>query len=114
MNKKENSYFITLTEAGNVTRAAEMLGITQSSLSKYLKRLENSLGVELFIRHSTPLQLSPAGWIYLEHAREMAHKELLLELNLKGLKGLDQGEVTVGLTLCRSEELIPLLLPSFN
>lgn len=114
MNKKENLYFITLTEAGNVTRAAEMLGITQSSLSKYLKRLENSLGIELFIRHSTPLQLSPAGRIYLEHAREMAHKELLLEQKLKGLKGLAQGEVTVGLTLWRSEALLPLLLPGFQ
>ncbi|MEN4892345.1 LysR family transcriptional regulator [Erwinia billingiae] len=114
MNRKENMYFLTLTEAGNVTKAAEMLGITQSSLSKYLKRLENTLGFALFVRHSAPLQLSPAGRIYLDHAREMAHKELLLEQKFKGLKGLPQGEVTVGLTLWRSEALLPLLLPGFQ
>lgn len=113
MNKKENNYFVALTEAGSVTKAATLLGITQSSLSKYLIRLEKNIGLELFVRHSAPLQLSPAGRIYLEHIREVIKKEDILEQQLKGLVGQPQGEVAIGMTLWRSEALLPVVLPGF-
>ena len=42
--------FITVTETLNVTRASEILGMTQPALSYSLKRLEREFGTELFIR----------------------------------------------------------------
>lgn len=113
MNNKDIHYFVTLIETGNVTKAANKLAITQSSLSKFLIRLEKSLGSELFIRHSSPLQLSPAGRIYHEHVKEALARNNLLEQKLKGVRGSAHGEVSIGLTLWRSEALIPAVLPSF-
>ncbi|MCY1128239.1 LysR substrate-binding domain-containing protein [Frigidibacter sp. RF13] len=48
-------------EAGGMARAAEVLNITQSALSHQMKGLEDQAGVELFVRRSKPLKLSPAG-----------------------------------------------------
>ena len=43
-------YFLTIVKMGSLTKAAEALYITQSSLSKYLSRLEESLNIQLFDR----------------------------------------------------------------
>jgi DNA-binding transcriptional LysR family regulator len=54
-------YFQEITQTLNLSRAAERLGVGQSALSISLKRLEDSLGVELFFRRSKGLELTPAG-----------------------------------------------------
>ena len=64
MNYSKLDYFITIAETGNLTKAAEILYVSQPSLSQYLKRLKNSLGAELFDRNSSPLRLTYAGEKY--------------------------------------------------
>ena len=54
-------YFVAIVEAGSLTKAAEHLYVSQPSLSQYLKRLEASLGVELFDRSTSPLRLTYTG-----------------------------------------------------
>ena len=48
-------------DAGGLARAADQLNITQSALSHQVKGLEAQVGVELFVRRSKPMRLSPAG-----------------------------------------------------
>ena len=48
-------------DTGGLARAAEQLNITQSALSHQIKGIEDQAGVELFVRRSKPLKLSPAG-----------------------------------------------------
>lgn len=55
------AYFIETAQTGNISRAAERLGMTQPSLSAAIKRLESSLGATLFIRGRTGVQLTKAG-----------------------------------------------------
>ena len=45
-------YFLAVAREENMTRAAEILHVTQPTLSKALKSLEGELGKKLFIRHS--------------------------------------------------------------
>lgn len=45
MSVPNYEYFVRIVETGSLTKAAEKLYISQPSLSQYLKRLENSLGV---------------------------------------------------------------------
>ncbi len=58
---KELSYVIAIAEKGNVSKAAESLFISQPSLSRYIKDLENRLGVQLFQRINNRLILTHAG-----------------------------------------------------
>jgi DNA-binding transcriptional LysR family regulator len=60
--------FRTVVEAGGVTRAAEKLNRVQSNVTTRVRRLEEELGVELFIRAGKKLHLSPAGKVLLDYA----------------------------------------------
>ena len=57
-------YFVAIVDEGSLTKAAEHLYVSQPSLSQYLKRLEASLGVELFDRSTSPLRLTYTGERY--------------------------------------------------
>ena len=58
-------------EAGGLARAADQLNITQSALSHQIKGLEDQAGVELFVRRSKPMTLSPAGFRLLRLAEQV-------------------------------------------
>ncbi len=73
------SYFIEVAETKNISRAAERLGISQPSLSSAMKRLEDCLGSQLFIRSRSGVQLTKAG-------EELVSKGRLLLLNWEQLK----------------------------
>src|SRR3954454_5079377 len=64
-------YFVAVAEAGNVTRAAEHLHISQPSLSAAMKQLEAQLGVELLTRHGRRVEVAPAGERRRARGREL-------------------------------------------
>jgi DNA-binding transcriptional LysR family regulator len=63
--------FIVLAECKNYTNAADMLYISQSSLSKHIKKLEDSIGVKLFVRTTKSVELSQYGMIYYKYAKQI-------------------------------------------
>ncbi len=63
--------FVTVADTGGVTRAAQLLNLTQSAVSMQLKRLEEGLGRDFFSRASRKLALTPEGEQLLSYARRM-------------------------------------------
>lgn len=63
--------FIAVTETLNVTRASEILGMTQPALSYSLKRLEREFGTELFIRLKNGVQLTKTGEEFYARAKKL-------------------------------------------
>lgn len=63
--------FITLAEMKNYTVAADMLFISQSTLSKRIQRLEQSVGAKLFVRTTKSVELSQYGQIYYKYAKQI-------------------------------------------
>jgi DNA-binding transcriptional LysR family regulator len=63
--------FVTVADVGGVTRAAGYLNLTQSAVSMQIKRLEDSLGLTLFLRAARKLALSPEGEQLLSYGRRM-------------------------------------------
>lgn len=86
--------FVTVADVGGVTRAAGYLNLTQSAVSMQIKRLEESLGMQLFLRAARKLALSPEGEQLLSYGRRM------LALNDEALSQLSssccQGEIRLG------------------
>ena len=64
-------YFITIAQLENMSRAAELLHISQSSLSKNISAIEKELGTELFERNGKNISLNRAGTQFLESCRRM-------------------------------------------
>ena len=57
-------YFLAVAEAGNFSRAADRLGISQPSVSQQIRDLEASLRVPLFQRRGKRILLTPGGLIF--------------------------------------------------
>ncbi|KEF32464.1 Hydrogen peroxidase [Marinobacter nitratireducens] len=64
-------YFWTVARTGHLTRAAESLHVSQSALSGQIRKLEDALGHDLFIREGRRLKLSEAGRIAFGYAEEI-------------------------------------------
>lgn len=64
-------YFLKIAELGNITKAAEELHVTQPTLSRQLKNLEDSIGQPLFIREKRKLVLTNAGIIYQQRVKQI-------------------------------------------
>ena len=64
-------YFITLAESQSINEAAQKLYIAQPSLTKALQLFEKEIGVQLFLRMQSGIQLTEAGKKILPEAKQM-------------------------------------------
>lgn len=85
MDIKNLTYFITIAEQKNMRKAAELLYISQPSLSYYLTKLEAELGTPLFYRRKKELELTTAGQMYLEAAISMVRIRNDLYKNIQNM-----------------------------
>lgn len=101
MDTRLLEYFLAIAEEGNMTRAAENLHVTQPTLSKQLRKLEEMLGVELFERANRRMILTDAGLKLRDRAR------VILELMGKTFTDLQDSEEeihgTVKMSVAESE-----------
>ena len=97
-------------EAGGLARAADQLHITQSALSHQIKGLEDQAGVELFVRRSKPLRLSPAGMRLLRLAQQVLPQVQALQEEFSGLRAGSTGRMHIAIE-CHAcfEWLFPVL-----
>lgn len=63
--------FFHLIEQGSFSKAADLVGLTKSVVSKRITRLEQELGVQLIYRTTRKLTLTEAGEVFFSHAREV-------------------------------------------
>ncbi|HYG43276.1 MAG TPA: LysR substrate-binding domain-containing protein [Bordetella sp.] len=97
MDLKQLRAFLTVTETGNVTRAAEVLNLVQPAVSRQIRLLEEDIGTPLFERERRGMVLTEAGEVLVGYARRA-----LLELDRARVEigGVGQGItglVTLGL-----------------
>ena len=84
-------YFLTAVNENNITRAADILHITQPTLSRQLMELERELGTTLFIRGKRSLDLTDDGIIFKQRAEEIvelterAEREFLEKDRISGV-----------------------------
>ncbi len=72
MELRHLRYFVAVAEARSLKLAAEeKLHTTQPSLSRQIRDLENEVGTPLFVRGAKGVELTPAGRVFLDHARVM-------------------------------------------
>ena len=114
MEFRELKYICTVAEYGNITKAAQALFVSQPSLSHFIARTEEKLGVQLFDRQTTPLRLTYAGEIYVQKAREIIQTSDLLTKEFRDISRNLKGRLRVGFPKERASYMLPLILPQFK
>ncbi|MFC3616256.1 LysR family transcriptional regulator [Lutimaribacter marinistellae] len=97
-------------DCGGLARAADQLNITQSALSHQIKGLEDQAGVELFIRRSKPMKLSPAGLRLLRLAEQILPQIEAMQEEFSSLRDGRTGRMHIAIE-CHAcfEWLFPVL-----
>ena len=90
-------YFLAVAREENMTRAAELLHVTQPTLSKQLKALEEELGKKLFTRHSFSIRLTDEGVLLRNRAEDLVSMADKIEQEFISLDDLTGGELYLGL-----------------
>lgn len=105
MNQNLSSYriFYTVANAGNISKAAKELYISQPAISKSIQKLEESLGCKLFSRSSRGVVLTEEGNLLYGHVRDAFETLTLGEDKLKRSIELGVGHLRIGVstTLCK-------------
>ncbi|HBN31165.1 MAG: LysR family transcriptional regulator [Rhodobacterales bacterium] len=97
-------------ESGGLSKAADVLNITQSALSHQIKGLEDQVGLDLFVRRAKPLKLSPAGLKMLKLAERILPEISQLEEDFRAIHNGKSGRLHIAIE-CHAcfEWLFPVL-----
>ncbi|BCA86945.1 LysR family transcriptional regulator [Enterococcus saigonensis] len=95
MDLRVIKYFLKVVEEKNITKAADALFLSQPTLSKQLKELEEELGVQLFTRGNREITLTEAGIYLYNRSKEILSLVESTEKNLKKEKVIG-GTLSIG------------------
>lgn len=90
-------YFLAVAREENMTRAAELLHVTQPTLSKALRLLEEELGKKLFERHSFSISLTDEGMLLRDRAEDLVTMADKIEREFLTLDDITGGDLYLGL-----------------
>ena len=90
-------YFLMTAREENMTRAAELLHVTQPTLSKAMKSLEDELGRKLFTRHSFSIRLTEEGRLLRSRAEDLVSMADKIEQEFVSLDDITGGDIFFGL-----------------
>jgi len=107
-------YFLTVVREENITKAAEVLHITQPTLSRQLAQMEEEVGVKLFDRGSRKIQLTNEGILLRRRAEEILQLVDQTEKELVEQEEQVEGRISIGCGEMASVQLLPELFDSFR
>lgn len=106
--------FVAVAEHGGISAAARMLNLPKSSVSRTIARLEEDVGLQLFVRASRDLRLTHDGSQFYQHAVRILEQVHMASAELAGLSETPQGKLSVALPMAFGREIVGPHLASFQ
>ncbi|GEK38106.1 LysR family transcriptional regulator [Enterococcus thailandicus] len=104
-------YFWTVAQEGNISRAAKLLNITQPTLSRQIRELEEQVGMPLFQREKNQLYLLPEGVFLKERAEEILQLNDKLEQAFSNKKKKElTGTIVIGCVEADNSDTVAMML----
>src|ERR1700712_3599189 len=97
MELRSLRYFVEVVKQKSFTGAAEKMFVTQPTISKMVKSLEDEIGAPLLLRESRHMVLTDAGRIVYQRGLDVLAAHSQLEAELNDLGKLDRGTLTIGI-----------------
>lgn len=107
-------YFLAAAQEGNITRAADILHITQPTLSRQIMELERELGTTLMLRGKNGLTLTDDGLFFRQRAEKIVELADRLEQNFTERKSDVSGLIAIGASESVGSRLFARLIKRFS
>lgn len=104
-------YFLEIAKTGNISRAAERLGLAQPSLSTALKKLEHEVGACLLVRSKTGVNLTKAGKDFFEQCADLHDHWQRVARGVRDTEDQPQGHYVIGCHPSVGVYSLPAILP---
>ncbi|KMY55812.1 LysR family transcriptional regulator [Bacillus sp. FJAT-27231] len=114
MDIRHLQYFLKAAQYKSFTKAAQSLYITQPTISKMIKSIEEELGVELFNRSGKQVELTDAGQVIFAQAQDIVNSFDNLSTELDDLMNLKRGRISIGLPPMIGSSFFPKVLGKFR
>lgn len=108
------NYFISVAKHKSFSKAAENLYVSQPTISRAIQAFEQELGVTLFDRKTTHVELTDAGKIAFQQAEQIVHSFNKLATEIADVMNLNKGEISIGLPPMVGARLFPKILGEFS
>ena len=96
MDIRAMQYYLAVVREGTISAAAKALHVSQPSLSRQMKELEEELGAELFVRGNRRITLTEEGMVLRKRAEEIVHLMKMTEDEITQIKDHISGSVRIG------------------
>lgn len=114
MNIQDIEYITEIAESGSIGKAAEKLHVSQPSLSKCIRKIEQEYGITLFTRvKGVAAKLTPEGGYFLEMAKEVLLSHSRFQEQIRRYHELEKNSLILGMTNQRTIDLADSILERF-
>lgn len=114
MDIRQLRFFVEIARHRNFTKAAEALNVAQPAVSMSIQKLEDELESVLFNRRNRQVSLTAEGEIFLGHALRILEDFNAAAMEMADLKGLQKGEVRLGIPPMMSTYFFPSIIHDFK
>lgn len=114
MTLRQLELFVAVAETGSFSRGAEIIALTQSTVSQHIAALERETNTRLLDRTSKGIFLTAGGEVFLQHARRVLAEQEVLTQAMVGLHGLEKATLNLGASNIPANYLVPCFLPALQ
>lgn len=114
MELRQLQYFVQVAKKQHVTKAAELMHVSQSAVSRQIRQLEEELGVTLFVQKGRNLQLTPVGQLFLTRVEQIFHDLESAVDELHEFLDPEAGEIRIGFPHSLGMSVLPQLIANFR
>lgn len=114
MELRQIKYFIEVAKREHVTEAANHLHVAQSAVSRQIAKLEEELGVSLFIREGRNVRLTPIGEIFLKRMEQAIHVMEDAKQVINEYTDPERGTIHIGFVSTLASYILPTLISAFR
>lgn len=114
MTLRDIAYIAAIQEEKSITKAANRLYIAQPALSQCVRKVENELGITLFNRTPSGVQLTAEGTCFLHFAKKVLVEQKSFERELEDMRNTNSGSLSIGFSGSQASYVLPYFLADFK
>ena len=104
---------VQAADSGSFTSAARALGVTVSTITRLVARVERTLGAKLFVRSVDGIAPTEAGRLYVDHVRAVLHGESDVREKIGAVVDGRAGSLRISVPIFIADHVLPSVVPSF-